>query len=142
MKQRLTERQIVELTQREETILRSKQNYLNQLYKVLKDIKIGEETLKEIQKKPETIEVKIAPGILLQAKLLDTQNCKRAFADNGYQPATIKSTITWLNKKEKNVTKQINKVKDDLVKSKTKFNDLINILKKIEQEKQKNISVK
>jgi len=142
MKQTFSEQQIIQMAQQEEAVLQSKQNYLQQLNRVLKDVVLGIEGLKEIQKKPESVMVKLGPGIMVEAKITDNTNCMRAFADNGFEKATIKDTIGWLNDKQKNVETQAQKVNQDVAKSKQKLNELIGIIKQIQTEKSKNISGK
>jgi prefoldin subunit 5 len=142
MKQTFSEQQIIQMAQQEEAVLQSKQKYLQQLNRVLTDVVLGIQGLKEIQKKPENVMVKLGPGIMVEAKITDTTNCMRAFADNGFSKASIKDTITWLEDKQKNVETQIQKVNIDLAKSKQKLNELIGIIKQIETEKSKNISGK
>ena len=55
---------------------------------------------------------------------------------------TIKDTIDWLDKKKTNLEEQLTKVNTDLAQSRQKLNQLIGIIKQIEMEKSKNISVK
>jgi prefoldin subunit 5 len=142
MKQSFSEKQIIDMTRQEESIIQSKQKYLNDINRVLKDVIISAEGLKEISKKPETVMVKLGPGILVEAKITDFVNCSRAFSDNGYQKSTIKDTIDWLDKKKTNLEEQLTKVNTDLAQSRQKLNQLIGIIKQIEMEKSKNISVK
>ncbi|MFA5763519.1 MAG: hypothetical protein WC915_01775 [archaeon] len=142
MNQQFSEQQIISMAQQEEAVLQSKQAYLKQLTRVLQDVVLGIEGLKEIQKKPESIMVKLGPGIMIEAKLTDNTNCMRAFADNGFKKAPIKDTIEWLNDKQKNLETQLQNMNKEVAKSKQKLNELIGIIKQIETEKSKNISVK
>jgi prefoldin subunit 5 len=142
MKKTFTEAQIFQLTRQEEAIVKSQQAYLKDLQRVLKDVILGIQGLEEIEKKPSKVMVKLGPGILVEAEIKDTKNCMQAFADNGYQKATIKETVKWLGKKQKNVEKQIKKVSSDLAQSRQKLNELAGVIQQIEIEKSKNISVK
>lgn len=141
MKQTLTENQILQMAQQEETILKEQQTYLARVENILKDTIMTIESLKEIQKKPSKIMVKIGLGVVLEVEL-KSNKCIRAFAENGYKEEKIDETINWLKKRKNNVESQIKKIREDIQKTSNKLNELIKVLKQIDYEKRKNISVK
>jgi prefoldin subunit 5 len=141
MKQSLTENQIIQMAQQEENNLQKKQQYLSRIESILKDTILTIESLKEIQKKPSKTMIKIGLGVMMEAEI-KTNKCSRAFAENGYKEEKIDDTINWLKKRRKNIESQIKKIIEDINKTKNKLNELIKILKQIENEKRKNISVK
>ena len=68
MKQTFSEAQVLQLTKQQEAIINQQQKYLTDLTRVLKDVVLGIEGLKEIEKDPDKVLVKIGPGILIEAK--------------------------------------------------------------------------
>jgi prefoldin subunit 5 len=140
MKKSFSEKQLIQMAQQQEAIMQSQENFLKELDRVMKETIISIESLKEVQKKPGKIYVKLGPGIMIEAEIKNTEKCKRAFSEKGYKEANIKETIKWLEKRLDNVKKQVKKVSEDYNKSRQQLNNLIGILKQIQAEKQKNIS--
>ena len=141
MKQTYTEKQIITMIRQEESILEARNQYLKRIERVLQDTIVSIDSLKELEKNDGQVLVKLGAGIAIEATI-KTKTCKRAFAENGFIDEKIPSTIKWLEKREKNVKTQMKKIAEDVNKSKTKLNQLVSIIKQIEAEKRKNISVK
>lgn len=142
MKQTFSENQIIQMAQQEEGMLQSRERFYSDLQNVLRETHLSIESLKEIQKKPETIMIKVGPGVIIEAEVKNVKKCKRAFAENGYLEEEIKDTIKWLEEKKVNLEAQAKNVAQDIFKSKQRLSELIGVIKQIEAEKQKNISVK
>ncbi len=142
MKQTLSERQIIQLAQQEDALLQNKRTYLGNLENALIDVLKSIASLKEIEKKPGKILVRLGPGVLVEAEINETENCKRTFSENGFRDAKIKDTIVWLEEKHKNLEEQVKKVSIDVAKSEANLGQLSALLNQIEMEKRKNISVK
>ena len=141
MKKTYTEKQIVQMIKKEEAILKGRRQYLKRIERVLKDTFLSIESLKELNKNKGKVFVKLGAGIAIEAEITAT-TCKRAFAENGFIDEKIPSTIKWLEKREKNVKVQMKKISEDIAKNKSELTKLVSIIKQIEAEKRKNISVK
>jgi prefoldin subunit 5 len=141
MKKTYTEKQIVQMIKKEEAILKGRRQYLKRIERVLKDTFLSIESLKELNKNNGKVFVKLGSGIAIEAEI-KTETCKRAFAENGFIDEKIPNTIKWLEKRKTNIKIQMKKNAKDVNKSKTKLNQLVTIVKQIEAEKRKNISVK
>ena len=141
MKKTYSEKQIIQMIKQEEAILEGRTQYLRRIERVLKDTFLSIESLKELSKNQGKVLVKLGSGIAIEAEI-KTDTCKRAFAENGFIDEKIPSTIKWLEKREKNVKVQMKKISEDINKTKSELTKLVSIVKQIEAEKRKNISVK
>lgn len=142
MTQQINEQQLIQLAQREESILQSQQNFLNNIQQSLQETYETIEGLKEINKNPKKTFFRIGSGVLIDVEIKNNKKCKRIFSENGYKETTIKDTIEWLEKRKKNLELQLQKVQKEIFTTTQKLNEIIQVIKQIQQEKSKNISVK
>ncbi|MBT4596943.1 MAG: hypothetical protein HOC95_03105 [Candidatus Diapherotrites archaeon] len=142
MEQQFNEQQLVQLVRQEEANLASKEEYFMKLRNVLGETVKAMDSLKEIQKNPGKIIVRLGAGILVDAEITNTTTCKRTFSENGFQETKINDTIKWLEEKQGQLENQLGKVQADLVASKNNIDQIVGAIRQIESEKQKNISVK
>ena len=142
MKQQLNEQQLVQLVRQEEATLASQEDYFMKLRDVLGETVKSIESLKEVQKKPTKVIVRLGAGILVEAEIKNTETCKRTFSENGFKDAKITDTIKWLEEKKGNLEKQLGRVQADLIATKNNIDQVVGAIRQIEAEKQKNISVK
>jgi prefoldin subunit 5 len=142
MKQQVNEQQLIQMAQKEEAIMNSQNNFLQNLKHALKEAHETIESLKEIQKKPGKIFFKLGPGVMIEGEIKNTEKCKRAFAENGFKEEKSVETIKWMEKRKGNLEQQAQKVQTDLIQTEQKLTQIINLIKQIQQEKSKNISVK
>jgi prefoldin subunit 5 len=142
MEQQINEQQLIQMAQKEEAIMNSQNNFLQNLKNALKEAHETIESLKEIQKKPGKIFFKIGPGVMIEGEIKNTEKCKRAFSENGFKEEKIVETIKWMEKRKGNLEQQAQKVQTDLIQTEQKLTQIINLIKQIQQEKSKNISVK
>jgi prefoldin subunit 5 len=142
MEQQVNEQQLVQMIKQEEANLASREDYFMKLRNVLGETVKSIDSLKEIQKKPGKIIVRLGAGILVDAEIKNTDTCKRTFSESGFQETKISDTVKWLEEKRGNLERQLGKIQADLVASKNNIDQLISAIKQIEAEKQKNISVK
>ncbi len=145
-KQSISEQELIGLIQREENILQTKKGYYSQTQSLLIETIKTIETLKEVEKNPEKIYFMAGIGVMVEAKLTNTKTVKRSFSEKGYFDESIKDTQKWLEKRKKNIEIQLKKISEDVQKSEDQLKNLIEIYKKLEEEKQKlfskNISTK
>lgn len=136
-KKNISERELIELIQREEKILQSKQKYYANTQNILIETIKTIETLKEIKKNPQKTYFLIGTGVMVEAKIINTKKVKRSFSENGYLDENTQDTIKWLEKKRKNIEEQMKKILEDIKKTQEQLNNMINIAQKINEEKQK-----
>ena len=137
MNKQVSEKELIELTRREESILQAKENYYNKTQSLLIETIKTIETLKEIEKEPKTTFFTIGLGVIIEAKIINVKKVKRTFAENGYVEENTKDTIKWLEKRKTNIENQLEKISKDITKSSEQLNNFINILRNIEEEKNK-----
>ncbi len=142
MAQSFSENQIIQMAQQEDSMLSNKKSYLNSLSNILLDTIKTIESLKEIQKKPKKLMMRLGAGVLVDVKIEQTESCQRTFSEKGYKKEKISDTIKWLEDKKEKLGEQLTKVKSDIATSETRLTELMSIIKQIEAEKAKNISVK
>ena len=133
----IMEDQLVQMAQQEEQNLLARQQNLERMSNALRETINAKEILKEIQTNKENVMIRIGAGILIEAKPLNTEKCKRTFSENGYKEETIKETLEVLTKREEQLKKQIEKVSQEYNASEQKYASVIGILKQIETEKKK-----
>lgn len=136
-KRNISERELIELIQREEKVLQTKQKYFSNTQNLLADTIKTIETLKEIENKPDKIYFMAGSGVMIEAKITNTKKVKRIFSEKGYLEENTKDTIKWLKKRKKNIDEQLKKILEDIKKNEKNLNNMINIARKIEEEKQK-----
>lgn len=136
-KRNISERELIELIQREEKVLQTKQKYFSNTQNLLADTIKTIETLKEIENKPDKIYFMAGSGVMIEAKITNTKKVKRIFSEKGYLEENTKYTIKWLKKRKKNIDEQLKKILEDIKKNEKNLNNMINIARKIEEEKQK-----
>jgi prefoldin subunit 5 len=141
MQQQVSEQQIVQMAQKEEAVLKSKQNFLRKVFNILTDSERTISSLEELAKNPEKMYMNLGSGVLIEVKAKDIKKCKRAFAENGYLEEDIKGTVSWLETKRESSRKQIARIEQDIATSETKLNDLVNVLKQIDAQKQKEFNI-
>ncbi len=136
-KRQISEKELVQIAQNEENILESKKKYYAKTQSILLDTIKTIETLKEIEKNPEKIYFMAGLGVMVEAKITNTKVVKRSFSENGYLNEDIKDTKKWLEKRKKNIEEQLKKISDDIVKSEKQLNNIIGILRKLSEDKEK-----
>ena len=137
MNKQVSEKELIELTRREESILQAKENYYNKTQSLLIETIKTIETLKEIEKQPKTTFFTIGLGVIIEEKIINVKKVKRTFAENGYVEENTKDTIKGLEKRKTNIENQLEKISKDITKSSEQLNNFINILRNIEEEKNK-----
>ena len=142
MTRQVSEQEIIQAARREEAIMQNQQTFLQNLKNALRETHETIEGLKEIQKKPQKVLFKIGTGVLVEAEIKNTEKCKRVFSENGYKEAKTEETIKWLENRKNNLEQQAQKVQADLYNTEQKLNAIINMARQIQEEKNKNISVK
>ncbi|MDD3083596.1 MAG: hypothetical protein PHP82_01085 [Candidatus ainarchaeum sp.] len=142
MTQQINEQQLIQIAQREERVLQTQQNFLQNLKNALKETHETIEGLKEIQKNEKNVFFRIGQGVLIEAEIKNKDKCKRIFSENGYKETKTEDTIKWLEKRKGNLEQQAQKVQTEIIKNEQKLVEIINMIKQIQQEKSKNISVK
>lgn len=100
MNQQISEQQLIQLIQREESILQSQQQFFQNIKTTLRETHETIESLKEIQNKPQKIFFKLGIGVLIEAELKNSGKCKRAFSETGFKEEKIEDTIKWLEKEK------------------------------------------
>ncbi len=142
MTQQISEQQLIQIAQKHEEIIRSQQNFLQNLKTALKEAYETIEGLKEIQKNDKNVLIKLGSGILIEAEIKNNKKCKQAFSENGYKETSIEEAIKWIEKRKNNLEQQAQKVQSDIINTEQKLVEIINVIKQIQHEKSKNISVK
>jgi prefoldin subunit 5 len=142
MEQQFSEKQLIQMAQQEEAILKNKQMFIKKLSGILRDVNTAVDVLKEVKAKQEKTMMNIGAGVLIEVEITNRENCLRAFSENGYKKEKITDTEKWLLEKKKNVETQLSKITADASQSERKLNDIITILRQIESEKRKMVSVK
>ncbi len=141
MEQKITEQQLVQMAQQEEAVLKSKQRFLREISKIIKDSAKTIDALKEIKKNPEKMYMNLGAGVLIEVEVKNTEKCKRAFAENGYVEETIQEAIKWIEKRKDNGQKQLEKIGQDATQSEARLNEIIGILRQIENKKRKQFNI-
>ena len=137
MQQKVSEQQIVQMAQQQESILNSQKNFQRNIISILKDNIRTIESLEELAKSPEKMYMNLGSGVLIEVEAKNNESCKRAFAENGYLEEKITQTIKWLEKRKVNSENQIKKIEQDIANSEKKLNELIGVLKQIDTQKRK-----
>lgn len=141
MEQKVTEQQIVQMAQQEEAVLARQQKFLRQVAGVYKEAKQTIDALQEMKNDPEKMFMNLGSGVLIEVEAKNKSKCKRAFAENGYIEESVLATIKVLEKRKLNSEKQLQKIESDIAQSDARLNELVGILKQIEVEKRKQISI-
>lgn len=136
-KKNISENELMQLIQREEKLLQTKQKYFSNTQNLLADTIKTIEILKEVENNPEKIYFMAGSGIMLEAKITNTKKVKRIFSEKGYLEETTKDSIKWLEKRRKNIDDQLKKILEDINKTENQLNNMINIARKIQEERQK-----
>ena len=141
MEKQVSEQQIVQMAQQEENALESKKNFLRKVVSILTDSERTIASLKEIQKTPKTMYINLGSGVLVEVDAKNSKTCKRAFAENGYLEEDIEGTVNWLEKKRENSKTQLEKIGQDVQSSEKRLNELVGILRQIEEQKRKEFNI-
>jgi len=137
MQQQVSEQQIVQMAQQEEAVLKSQKSFLRKIISIRQDSNRTIDSLNELIKNPEKMYMNLGSGVLIEVEAKNKENCKRAFAENGYLEEKLPATIKWLEKRKENSQKQIERIEQDMAKTESKLNELINVLKQIDAQKRK-----
>ena len=133
----VTENQLVQMARQEETALMQKQGLLDKLAHYLRETTTAKETLKELQTTKGKMFIGIGATIMVEVEVTDTENCKRAFFENGYKDEKIKGTLEWLEKKEEVLRKQIERYSKEYAEAEGRLVQISGILKQMDAEKRK-----
>ncbi len=133
----INENELMQLIQREEQTLHAKQQQIERRAQLLGEVLTAKETLKELEKNKGKLLVSIGATILIEVQALENTKVKRGFSDTAYKDESTKETMEWLQKKEEQVKKQLEKLNSEYSQSEYKYNQLIGILKQIDAEKQR-----
>lgn len=139
MQQRMTEQQIYQMAQHEQTKMRQLEELLENYIEALREVNGSVEALKEIKDNQGKVLVKLGAGILIEAEI-KTDTVKINFAENGFIDEKIEEAIKKLELRKTNVEKKAEKTNKDLKIAQQKLSQLASILKQIEAEKKKNFS--
>ncbi|MGI6589160.1 MAG: hypothetical protein ACOX1V_00655 [Candidatus Iainarchaeum sp.] len=135
----LSEQQIMQMAQQEEAQLQNKQVLSERVSQLLNETITAKEILKEAKENKGKIMVSIGATVLIEAQITDNKTCKRALSDNSYKEDTIEETTKWLEKKEEQITKQLQTIQTELRGHQKNLTNYLSILKQIEAEKRKAI---
>ena len=135
----LSEQQIMQMAQHEEAQLQNKQVLSERVSQLLNETITAKEILKEAKENKGKIMVSIGATVLIEAQITDNKTCKRALSDNSYKEDTIEETTKWLEKKEEQITKQLQTIQTELRGHQKNLTNYLSILKQIEAEKRKAI---
>ena len=135
----LSEQQIMQMAQQEEAQLQNKQVLSERVSQLLNETITAKEILKEAKENKGKIMVSIGATVLIEAQITDNKTCKSAVCDNSYKEDTIEETTKWLEKKEEQITKQLQTIQTELRGHQKNLTNYLSILKQIEAEKRKAI---
>lgn len=136
---KLSEDQLMQMAKQEEAMFEQKQAALQKIGHMLSETLIAKEILKEAQKGEGKIMLNIGATILVEAKITNTEKCKRALSDNAYKEDSFEETLNWLTKKEEQIKKQFEKMQNETAQSQKKLSDYVGLIRQVEAEKKRMI---
>lgn len=135
--QQVSEQQLMQMAQQEESNLMNKQVMLEKLSTVLKETLIAKEALKELQKTNGKLMVNLGATVLIEVETKNTKTCKRGLSENAFKEETISETEKWLTSREEKLQAQIKKLSEEYTQNEQRLTNMIGVLKQIDAEKRK-----
>jgi len=149
MEQRLSQQQLIQMAQQEENVLAEKKAMLAQMYEIMKDSRSAIDSLKEIQAGAGKVLLRLGGGVLVEAEIKNNKTCKKSISEDGYAETDIPYALNWLEERLKTLEGNANRVREDAIKSEGRIEEIVTVLKQIENAKKsmmsdmnKNISTK
>ena len=93
----ISENQLIQMIRQEEDRLNEMQSFFTQLEGAIIEATKTIETLKEIQKKPSNIMIKIGSGVLVEAQITNFEKVSRAISENGYKTDNVEGINSRIN---------------------------------------------
>lgn len=134
---KLTQRQLMGLIKTEEKKLNSVRSTYSKMQNTLAETLGTIESIKEIEKNPEKVLMKLGSGVMVGVKIENTKKVTRAFSQKGYLEEETKDTKKWLNDRKKDIQTKMKKISSDIKKVQSQLRKLVAIAKKVEEEKRK-----
>jgi prefoldin alpha subunit len=138
----MSEAQIAQTAQQYEEALRNKTQSAKRIEGIIIEVENTIASLKELEKLNGKVLIKIGASVFVEVEAKNIKKCKRGFSENGFVEDTTKNTITWLKEKKENLKKNFEAEKEDIQKIQSGLSEMLSVLRQIQNEKQKNISVK
>jgi prefoldin subunit 5 len=133
----LTENQLMQIAQQEQDALNNTEARIRNTTSWLTEALAAKEILKERKKSEGKVLVSVGATVLIELEAKKTTKCKRGISENGYVEEEIDQTITWLEKREQTLRKQLEALQKEYNESQNRLTTVIGILKQIEAEKRK-----
>ncbi|MCX6802976.1 MAG: hypothetical protein NTY48_00195 [Candidatus Diapherotrites archaeon] len=131
----ISEQQLLQMAQREEQNLYSKQTVAAKATNILVETITAKEILKEMKTHKGKMNIAIGGTIMIEVAPIGTDKCKRGIGEQAYKEETIDETIKWLEEKEEQMKNHLNGVQKELAASEARLIEYTSVLKQIEQEK-------
>ena len=137
MQYELSEQQLMQMAQQEESELANRRGLLEKMLEVMKETTLAIDAMNEIQEGADKVLVRLGSGIFVEAQILNKEKCKRSFAEDGYVEEKMADSSKWLEERLGGLERQAGKQREEMIKSEARLNEILGILKQIQSEKRK-----